>query len=260
MLMAARRKKKRPGAPRPAGHPRAQADRGRTDAPDEANITTLVLRAAFMDGHVYQVIRDRGSTVSALGVVIAVAVLYAIGQRTVEPGLLAGQHPILWFVLRLDFIVIGWLLWSAIAILFGRWIFGGDASRSEVMRALAIASAPGALLAFSELNVQLAGQTVGEALMLFGLLWMLAIGTQAIKETLRLNWFQAAVPGALGWLVGWLVILNLALFPAGDPPPEDPAPAGDSPVAIRSEVGLWWDSSHLPGHGAAPPSQHGKGV
>ena len=261
--MAGRTRKRRSRGAHRAGASSAPRDRGaKSPDPDDAtNITTLVLRAAFMDAAVYDVIRNqRGATLQAIGVVLAIGVLFAIGQRTVEPGLLKGQHPILWFVFRLDFIVIGWLLWSAIALLFGRWVFRGEASASHVLRALGIATAPASLLAFSELNIPLAGQTIGQALWLFGLLWTLAIGTQAIKETMRLNWFQAIVPGVVGWIVGWLVILNLVLFPASAIAVEDPPPAQDTPSASESSWGGWPVSSHLVLHHGAPPAEHGQGI
>ena len=214
-----------------------------------------------MDSAVYEVIRNqRGATLWSIGVVLTIGVLFAIGQRTVEPGLLKGQHPVLWFVFRLDFIVVGWLLWSAIALLFGRWVFRGEASASQVLRALGIATAPASLLAFSEINIALAGQTIGQALWLFGLLWTLAIGTQAIKETLRLNWFQAVVPGVVGWIVGWLVILNLVLFPASAIAVEDPPPAQDTPSTSESSWGGWPAPSHVVRHHGASPAEHGESI
>ena len=261
--MAGRTRKRRSRGAHRAGASPAPKERGpKSSEPDDAtNITTLVLRAAFMDAAVYEVIRNqRGATLWSIGVVLAIGVLFAIGQRTVEPGLLEGQHPVLWFVLRLDLIVIGWLLWSAIAMLFGRWAFRGEASFSQVLRALGIASAPAALLAFREINTPLAGQTIGQALWLFGLLWTLAIGTQAIKETMRLNWFQAVVPGALGWIVGWLVILNLVLFPASAIAVEDPPPSQDMPSASESSRGGWPGSAHLVCHHGAPLAEHTESV
>ncbi len=264
--MAGRTRKRRSRGVHRAGASPAPREQGaKSPDPDEAtNITTLVLRAAFMDSAVYEVIRNqRGATLWSIGVVLAIGVLFAIGQRTVEPGLLKGQHPILWFVFRLDFIVVGWLLWSAIALLFGRWVFRGEASASQVLRALGIATAPASLLAFSELNIPLAGQTIGQALWLFGLLWTLAIGTQAIKETMRLNWFQAVVPGVVGWIVGWLVILNLVLFPASAIAVEDPPPAQDTTPASESSWGGWQTPSHLVylvRHHGAPSAEHGEGI
>ena len=232
------RRKRSRGAGRPGSPPKPRARRqepsaGRPEgpAPDHGlNVTTLVLRAAFMDASVYQEIRaNRATLLWSIGVVIAVGVLIAIGQRGVELGLLRDQHPILWFVLRVDIVVIGWLLWAGVAKLFGGWVFRGDASFSQLLRALGIATAPAVLLAFSEIDLPLMGQTVGEALWLFGLLWTLAIGTQAVKETMRLNWLQAILPGFLGWIIAWLLMLNFVLYPASAiveiPPPDDGAPA-----------------------------------
>ncbi len=217
-----------PSPPRPrARRPDPSEDRAQGSGPDHGlNITTLVLRAAFMDASVYAQIRAHSATLLwSIGVVLAVAVLYSIGLRGVEPAFLRGEHPVLWFVLRLDIVVIGWLLWGCIAKLFGGWVFRGDASFSQILRALGIATAPSCLLAFQEIDVPLMGQTVGEALWLFGLLWTLAIGTQAVKETMRLNWFQAILPGFLGWIVAWPLMLNFVLYSASAIP-VDAAPAG----------------------------------
>lgn len=179
-----------------------------------------------MDGNVYETIRNHaGGTISAIGVVLVVGLLIATGQRNVELALLTDQNAVLWFVLRLDMVVIGWILWSLIAMLFGGWVFKGRASKTQVLRALGFATAPAVLLSFSEIDTQLVSQTVGQALLLFGLLWTLVVGTQAIKETMRLNWLQAIVPGFLGWVVAWILILNFVLAPASDAPVETEAPA-----------------------------------
>ena len=198
-----------------------QKSLGAPDSPDPerpTNITTLVLRAAFMDPAVYEVIRNHsGAMLPSIGVVVAVALLIAVGQRNVELAWLEGQP-------RFDVSVIGWVLWSLIAMLFGGWVFKGQASRSQVLRALAIATAPAVLLAFRQIDTPLVGQTVGQALYLFGVLWTLVIGTQAIKQTMRLNWLQAAVPGFLGWGIAWIVLVNVLLQPVSDIQSDPPSP------------------------------------
>ena len=160
-----------------------------------------------------------------MAVVLAVAILVALGLRGDELFWLEGRSPVLAFFFRFNVVVMGWLVWSFIASVFGGWIFHGEGGRSGPLRAIGIATAPGALLVFSNIDTPLMGQTVGEAVRLFGLLWMLVIGTQAIKETMRLAWIHAAIPGFVGWFVAWLLLPNLLLFTADGETTQTPPPA-----------------------------------
>ena len=206
--------------------PAARPERPDDSEPEiPANLTTLVLRAAFMDGAVYDVIRKHpGAMISSITVVLMVGALIAVGLRSEEPALLRDTHPLFWVILRMNAVVVGWLLWSAVALLFGRWVFRSHVGRSSVFKALGIATAPAALLAVSERSEQLIGQTLGEAALLMGLLWTLVIGTQAIKETMKLSWVQAAIPGILGWVVAWLLTINFVIVLASPAAPELPPP------------------------------------
>ena len=213
-----RRPRGRSGGPGGSGGSERRLRRPPAARPDDpepeipANLTTLVLRAAFMDGAVYDVIRKHPSAmISSIAVVLMVGVLIAVGLRSEEPALLRDTHPLFWVVLRVNAVVVGWLLWSTVALLFGRWVFRSRVGRSSVFKAIGIATAPAALLAVSERSEQLIGQTLGEAALLMGLLWTLVIGTQAIKETMKLSWVQAAIPGVLGWVVAWLLRCSLGL-------------------------------------------------
>jgi hypothetical protein len=218
--------------------PPVRSERSDDDGPElPSNVTTLVLRAIVLDGAVYNVIRNHaGANMSALGVVVAVALLIATGLRNVESIFLEGAHPALWFILRVNIVVLGWLLWWAIVAIFGLWVFKGRATRSQLLRALGIASAPAALVAFSEINVDLMNQTVGEAMVLFGVLWTLVTGTQAIKETLNIPWYPAAILGLVGWAIAWVLFLSALMW---SPSAEAIAPSpSDSGTATSTSQGL----------------------
>ncbi len=195
-----------------------------------------------MDGAVYEVIRNNsGTMISAIGVVVAIGLLIATGVRNVESIFVESiffesAHPAFWFVFRVNAVVIGWLLWGIIASIFGIWVFKGQGKRSQLFRAIGFASAPGALVAFREIDVELMNQTVGEAAVLFALLWTLVTGTQAIKETLRLSWVQAAIPGFIGWGVAWLLTINVILASPTDTVPV-PSPT-DTDTATSTAQGL----------------------
>ena len=230
-----RRQRPRPSSSerrlRPPPTPRPErSDDSEPEIP--TNLSTLVLRAAFMDGGVYEVIRTQpGTTISAISVVVIVALLIATGLRNVESIFLEGVHPAFWFIFRVNVVVVGWLLWWAVAAVLGLWVFKGKATRGQLFRALGIASAPGALVAMSEIGTPLSGQTVGEALVLFGVLWTLVIGTQAIKETLRSGWYVAAIPGLLGWGIAWVVLLSVMMW---SPSPESAKPAPSDSDSVTS--------------------------
>ena len=227
----------RPGERRET-RPPVKTERPDDDGPElPTNVTTLVLRAIFLDGAVYNVIRNHsGANMSAIGVVVAVALLIATGLRNVESIFLEGAHPAFWFILRVNIVVLGWLLWWAIVAIFGLWVFKGRATRSQLLRALGIASAPAALVAFSEIDVALMNQTVGEAMVLFGVLWTLVTGTQAIKETLNIPWYPAAILGGLGWIIAWVLFLSALMW---SPSVEAVAPSpSDSGTATSTSQGL----------------------
>jgi hypothetical protein len=218
-----------PPAPRPDGP-------GDSDPEIPTNLTTLVLRAAFMDGDVYQIIRTQpGTTISAIAIVVIVALLIATGLRNVESIFLEGAHPAFWFIFRVNVVIFGWFLWWAVAAVFGLWVFKGKATRGQLFRALGIASAPGALVSMSEIGTPLSGQTVGEALVLFGVLWTLVLGTQAIKETLRSGWYVAAIPGVLGWGIAWVVFLSVMMW---SPSPESAQPAPSDTESVTSTAAV----------------------
>lgn len=228
---------KRPGESRETPPP-VRSERPHGEDPElPTNVTTLVLRAIFMDGAVYDVIRNHaGASMSALGVVVAVALLIATGLRNVESIFLEGKHPALWFILRVNIVVLGWLLWWAVVAILGLWVFKGRATRSQLLRALGIASAPAALVAFSEIDVALMNQTVGEAMVLFGVLWTLVVGTHAIKETLNIPWYPAAILGGVGWAIAWVLFLSALMWtPSAEAVTPSPS---DSGTATSTSQGL----------------------
>jgi hypothetical protein len=163
----------------------------------------LILRAATFDRSVYADIRDRPeATFSALAIAISVAIALALGLRTTDK-LELGGSPILTAAWRANFIVIAWLLWAWESVIIGRYALGGTASVQQLLRSLGFAMSPGIFFVLA--SIPTAGVFIFDVV----IIWILATGVLAVKETLRLSWWKGVPTAVFGWFVAYIVLLNL---------------------------------------------------
>ena len=145
------------------------------------SIVDRMIGAARLDVDTYEEVEsDYNATGQAALVVTMVAVASAIG------GLDEGGRGIISGVLVA---IVGWLLWSAIA-----YLFGGTASWGELLRTIGFAQSPGILLILGIIPVLggLVGFVVG--------IWMLVAGVIAIRQALDFSTGRAILTAVLGWI------------------------------------------------------------
>ena len=163
------------------------------------------LRAAFFIPSVYEGLDDDPwAALQALGVGAAAAVSLGVGFRNETLAAFEGPAA-LGFLWAANTVIVVWVLWSLLAFLIGSRILGGTGSFRQILRALGFALAPGVLLALRSTP------DVGGALYFVVILWILASGILALKETQNVRWREAVPVGVIGWFVAFGVVPLLFL-------------------------------------------------
>ena len=168
----------------------------------------MAIRAALLDGRVYDEIRDRDEAMfGALGVVLIAAAAFGLGvwsrTRPVDSVALDfanWQTP----AVAVSTVFTGWFVWAIVAWLIGRVLLRGDAGYRQTVRAVGVCYAPVALTLFM-------GAVPAFALILAGI-WPLIAGVVAVKRTHRFAWWKAAIATPIGWFWGMIVVPYLFVF------------------------------------------------
>lgn len=167
------------------------------------------LRAALLDGRVYREIGDEPEdTFSALAVVLATAIAFALGVRSIPTPNFGDTPPLMVILVAISTIVSGWLAWTGLAFVIGTLFLRGDAGFRKLMRSIGIAYGPGILSVMATVPV------AGGFLFFLSLVWLLPAGLVAIKETQGYDWIRAFISAAVGWAVAFLVLPGYMLFGA----------------------------------------------
>ena len=142
-------------------------------------------------GFYNEIEHDRSATLPALIVVVVATGLGGIGSA-----IAAESNVVVGSIGGAVTGVIGWIVWSAIALQVGRRAFGGTADLGEMLRVIGFAFAPLAIGVIPWLGF-------------IGALWTLVAAVIAIREGLDFSTGNAVVTMAAGWAV-WL-LLSLAV-------------------------------------------------
>ena len=137
---------------------------------------------------------DQSATTQAAMVVLAVALLSAVGGLI---GALIGgdDNMIMAFISPIISTFVGWLIWSAVLYFVGTSFFGGQADIGEMLRVVGFAYAPmvlGIIPCFG---------------WIVGLVWTLAALVVAVRQGLDVDTGKALIIGVIGFVL--VVILNL---------------------------------------------------
>lgn len=160
-----------------------------------------VVRAISFDTKFFQELRTNTSlTQEALYIVIAVAVLSALGA--VWSGLLA-------MLVTAVMVVVGYFIWTYVALWVGQRFYNVNADIGQVQRAFGYAYAP------QLLNVLGIISCLGGIAGLVGAIWSLALGVFAIRESMQLDTTKAIVVTIVGWAIILVVSLILGLIGLG---------------------------------------------
>ena len=141
-----------------------------------------------------QIEHDQSATTQAAMVVLAVALLSAVGGLI---GALIGgdDNMIMAFISPIISTFVGWLIWSAVLYFVGTSFFGGQADIGEMLRVVGFAYAPmvlGIIPCFG---------------WIVGLVWTLAALVVAVRQGLDVDTGKALIIGVIGFVL--VVILNL---------------------------------------------------
>ena len=168
----------------------------------------LALRAALLDGRVYQEFRHREDTIfAALSVVVVAAVAFGLGMWSGvrEPGRVGFnlEENLVLFVV-ISTVLTGWFVWTAFVWLLGIRLFQGSAGFRAALRALGICYAPMTLSVLAE---------PWPMLVVLGFVWVVFAAVVAIKNTLELAWWKAVITVGIGWLWALVVFPAFMLLP-----------------------------------------------
>ena len=158
------------------------------------------IRAALFDSRVYAEIGDDPQSVlRALGIVLVAAIAFALGIRDLAFEGFEGSQAALFLVAMMT-VFLSWVAWAAIGYLVGTRIMGGQATYRRMLRALGVAHGPGVLAGF------VGTPFVGGTMFALSLLWLLAAGFVAVRESEGFGAGRAFLAAGLGWFVGRLVL------------------------------------------------------
>ena len=138
---------------------------------------------------------DQSATSQAAMIVLAVAILGAIGG--LFGGLIGEGNPISSFFSPIISTLVGWLIWSVVIYFVGTSFFGGQADIGEMLRVVGFAHAPMVLGLIPCIG------------WIFGLVWTLAALVVAIQQGLDVDTGKAVITGLIGFIL--VVILNLVV-------------------------------------------------
>ena len=159
-----------------------------------------VIRAALLDGSAYQDIGEKPEHLfRAIGLVLAAAIGFWIGI-SFQPAEGSENTRAALALISISSMMVGWVAWSVAAYVIGTRLFGGKASYRLLLRALGLAYGPAVFL------VLLVLPKIGPFMLGIILLWMLAAGTVAVRETQGTGWAAAFTSSVVGWVVVyWLL-------------------------------------------------------
>ena len=178
-----------------------------------ASLWDKMVRAAKLDIDLYEEVEaDDKSTGQAFTVVLLVGIATGIGSGiggVVESGGL-------WFLwgmlIGVGTTVVGWLLWSAFALLIGTTIFKGpetEATYGQLLRTLGFAHTPGLLRVFSFIPF------IGGLIAFVGSVWFLIAGVIAVRQALDFSTGRAIATCAVGWVIYMLIVFLISGFVIG---------------------------------------------
>lgn len=163
-----------------------------------------IIRAIRLDRKLFrEVAADEGYLSEAVIIVVAVAVLSGAGAAVT-----ANQAVLAFFIEMMNSLVLGWLLWSALAYLIGSRL-GGRSSVLEMARTLGFASAPRLISLFGFVPC------VGWVFLLAGWGLGIAAGVIAIRESMEFDTRRALITAGLGLLLYILVRIALGIITGG---------------------------------------------
>ncbi len=152
------------------------------------NVFRNVLAAILLDAEFYnRAEHDRSLTKQAAAVVVVATTMSGVGSAiAVESNVFAGA------AVGLIGGLVGWFLWSALALVIGTKLFSGTSDLGEMLRVVGFSFAPLAIGVVPWLG-------------LVGAVWALVAAIIGVREGMDFSTKRAVFTMAIGWAV-WLAL------------------------------------------------------
>ena len=167
-------------------------------------------RAATLDSSIYPTFRSKAElvlhslgSVAATGLSLAIWVQYS-GNSPLPTGGLNSIYPVL---VSFSTVMVGWMMWAFVAKAICN-MMGSEIDFRSSMRSIGIAYSPGVFLVFGSIPL------IGSYLFLIISVWLMATVTRAIASANNVSLAKAIIPGFLGWLMSWILLMGwMGIYP-----------------------------------------------
>lgn len=167
-------------------------------------------RAATLDSSIFPAFRSKAElvlhslgSVAATGLSLAIWVQYS-GNSPLPTGGLNSIYPVL---VSFSTVMVGWMMWAFVAKAICN-MMGSEIDFRSSMRSIGIAYSPGVFLVFGSIPL------IGSYLFLIISVWLMATVTRAIASANNVSLVKAIIPGFLGWLMSWILLMGwMVIYP-----------------------------------------------
>ena len=104
-------------------------------------------------------------------------------------------------------VMVGWMMWAFVAKAICN-MMGSEIDFRASMRSIGIAYSPGIFLVFASIPL------IGSYLFLIISIWLMVTVTRAIGSANNVGFLKALIPGFLGWLMSWILLMGwMVIYP-----------------------------------------------
>ena len=187
-----------------------EPDNNNSPQPRNPSLFEYGFRAATLDPSIFPAFRSKAElvlyslgSVSATGISLSIWVQYS-GSNPVPSGGLQSIYPVL---VSFSTVMVGWMMWAFVAKAICN-MMGSEIDFRSSMRSIGIAYSPGVFLVFASIPF------IGSYLFLIISVWLMATVTRAIASANNVSLVKAIIPGFLGWLMSWILLMGwMVIYP-----------------------------------------------
>ena len=187
-----------------------EPDNNNSPQPRNPSLFEYGFRAATLDPSIFPAFRSKAElvlyslgSVAATGISLSIWVQYS-GNSPLPTGGLNTIYPVL---VSFSTVMVGWMMWAFVAKAICN-MMGSEIDFRSSMRSIGIAYSPGVFLVFGSIPL------IGSYLFLIISVWLMATVTRAIASANNVSLVKAIIPGFLGWLMSWILLMGwMVIYP-----------------------------------------------